>query len=144
MGWLDFTKSIGEKIFGASDNASEKLQEHIESRNPGVQELSVQVEEGIAKVSGTAPDAESLQKVALLAGNVEGIEKVDVESVAVQNTETVESDYYEIASGDTLSAIAKKFYGNGNLYAKIFEANKEVIVDADKIYPGQKIRIPKL
>lgn len=55
----------------------------------------------------------------------------------------VESVYYEIQSGDTLSAVAKKFYGDANSYNKIFEANKEVILNVDKIYPGQRIRIPQ-
>nr|WP_281241822.1 LysM peptidoglycan-binding domain-containing protein [Thiocapsa roseopersicina] len=44
--------------------------------------------------------------------------------------------------GDTLSAIAKRFYDDANAYPRIFEANREVIKDADLIYPGQKIRIP--
>lgn len=55
-----------------------------------------------------------------------------------------DTKYYEIKSGDTLSAIAKTFYGDGSKYMKIVEANKEVIKDAEKIFPGQKIRIPKI
>ena len=50
--------------------------------------------------------------------------------------------YYTIVSGDSLSKIAKKFYGNAMDYPKLFEANREVIKDADLIYPGQKIRVP--
>ena len=53
------------------------------------------------------------------------------------------AQYYIIKSGDTLSAIAKQFYGDANTYPKIFEANREVIKDANLIFPGQKIRIPK-
>ena len=53
------------------------------------------------------------------------------------------TQYYVIKSGDTLTAIAKQFYGDANLYPKIFEANREVIKDANLIFPGQKIRIPK-
>jgi len=51
-------------------------------------------------------------------------------------------EYYTIVSGDSLSKIAKRYYGNAMDYPKIFEANREVIEDPDKIYPGQKIRIP--
>jgi nucleoid-associated protein YgaU len=51
-------------------------------------------------------------------------------------------EYYVIESGDTLSGIAKRFLGNAMDYPKIFEANREVIKDPNKIYPGQKIRIP--
>ena len=58
-------------------------------------------------------------------------------------TPTLEVEFYEIESGDSLSAIAKKFYGDANRYNEIFEANREVIGDPDKIYPGQKIRIPQ-
>lgn len=49
---------------------------------------------------------------------------------------------YTIASGDSLSKIAKREYGNAKDWTKIFEANKDVIKDANKIYPGQKIKIP--
>ena len=51
---------------------------------------------------------------------------------------------YTVQSGDTLSAIAKKFYGDANKYPVIFEANKPMLTHPDKIYPGQKLRIPAL
>jgi nucleoid-associated protein YgaU len=51
-------------------------------------------------------------------------------------------EYYIIKKGDTLSAIAKHFYGKANDYPRIFEANREVIKNPDLIVPGQKIRIP--
>ena len=44
--------------------------------------------------------------------------------------------------GDTLSAISKKYYGDANKYNAIFEANKPMLTHPDKIYPGQKLRIP--
>ena len=56
---------------------------------------------------------------------------------------SVPVEYYLIKSGDTLSKIAKTCYGDANKYPKIFEANREVIEDPDKIFPGQKIRIPR-
>ena len=49
-----------------------------------------------------------------------------------------------MASGDTLSAIAQKYYGNAMKYPVIFEANKPMLSDPDKIYPGQVLRIPPL
>ncbi len=51
-------------------------------------------------------------------------------------------EYYIIKKGDTLSAIAKHFYGKANHYSRIFEASREVIKNPDLIIPGQKIRIP--
>ncbi len=55
-----------------------------------------------------------------------------------------ESQFYTIQKGDTLSGIAKKFYGSANKYMYIFEENTGVIENPDKIYPGQTIRIPPL
>ncbi len=49
---------------------------------------------------------------------------------------------YEVKGGDSLSKIAKHFYGDANKYMKIFEANKDQLADPDKIKPGQKLRIP--
>jgi len=47
-----------------------------------------------------------------------------------------------VVKGDTLSAIAKEMYGSANKYPVIFEANKPMLTDPDKIYPGQVLRIP--
>lgn len=49
---------------------------------------------------------------------------------------------YTIQSGDSLSKIAKKFYGNAADWQKIYNANKDQIKNPDMIYPGQKIVIP--
>lgn len=54
----------------------------------------------------------------------------------------VEVRYYTIARGDTLWGIAKKFYGNGAQYPKIYNANRNIISNPNLIYPGQKIKIP--
>jgi nucleoid-associated protein YgaU len=77
-----------------------------------------------------------------MAGNVKGVEEVKVDGLEAP-PQTAEVDFYVIESGDTLSAIAKQFYGDANAYPQIVEANREVIKDADLIFPGQKIRIPK-
>ena len=55
-----------------------------------------------------------------------------------------EAQYYDVKSGDTLSKIAKQFYGDANQYNCILEANRPMLKDADHIYPGQKLRIPAL
>ena len=52
------------------------------------------------------------------------------------------STFYTVQKGDTLSKIAKDQYGNANKYQQIFEANKPMLKDPDKIYPGQVLRIP--
>lgn len=48
-----------------------------------------------------------------------------------------------VVSGDTLGALAKKYYGKASLYVKIFEANKDILKNPDVIKIGQKLRIPK-
>jgi nucleoid-associated protein YgaU len=49
---------------------------------------------------------------------------------------------YTVKSGDTLSQIAKEQLGSAGAYMKIFDANKDVLSDPDKIKPGQVLRIP--
>ena len=49
---------------------------------------------------------------------------------------------YTVKAGDTLSQIAKDQLGSAGSYMKIFEANKDVLTDPDKIKPGQVLRLP--
>lgn len=49
---------------------------------------------------------------------------------------------YTVVAGDSLSKIAKHFYGQGNHWHSIFDANREQIDDPDKIFPGQVLKIP--
>lgn len=50
---------------------------------------------------------------------------------------------YVVEKGDSLSKIAKKFYGEANAWHRIFEANRERIKDPDMIQPGWKLHIPE-
>ncbi len=49
---------------------------------------------------------------------------------------------YTVKSGDTLSGIAKQFLGDASKYQKIFEANRDILSDPDRIKPGQVLKIP--
>jgi nucleoid-associated protein YgaU len=49
---------------------------------------------------------------------------------------------HTVVPGDTLSKIAQKYYGDASLYTQIFQANRDVLSDPNKISPGQKLRIP--
>jgi nucleoid-associated protein YgaU len=143
MGLFDFAKNIGEKVFGDKEDPTEqavKVKSHIEKDNPGVADLEVSVSDGVVSLKGEAASGEALEKAVLLAGNVQGVEKVM--AVTVKTPDEPQIEYYEIVSGDTLSGIAKKFYGDAMQYPRLFEANREVIKDPDLIYPGQKIRVP--
>jgi nucleoid-associated protein YgaU len=50
---------------------------------------------------------------------------------------------YTVQSGDSLSKISKQFYGNANQYMKIFEANRNILDDPNKIQAGQQLVIPE-
>jgi LysM repeat protein len=63
--------------------------------------------------------------------------------IGVDASLPVPARIYEVVSGDNLSKIAKKFYGDANKYTKIFEANKDQLKDPDKIKVGQKLKIPE-
>ena len=77
----------------------------------------------------------------MIAGNIEGVSKVDTSEL--ENTPKPEEEtLYVIQKGDTLWKIAEIYYKDGSRYTEIVAANKEVIKDADKIYPGQTIVIP--
>ncbi len=53
-----------------------------------------------------------------------------------------EARTYTVQAGDTLSKIAKQFYGDAGVYMKVFEANKDQLSDPNKIKVGQVLRIP--
>ena len=149
MGLFDFAKDIGSKLFNKDADAAAKITEHIMADNPGIEDLSVIFKDGVATIIGVTDSAEAAQKAVLMAGNVQGVTEVvpkiqidEVETDVATALEPGNVEYYVIESGDSLSKIAKRYYQDAMQYPRIFEANKEVIKDADLIYPGQKIRIP--
>jgi len=56
---------------------------------------------------------------------------------------TASERWHVVEKGDTLGKIAQKYLGKASLYPKIFDANRDILGDPDKIYPGQKLRIPE-
>lgn len=141
MGLFDFAKDLGRKLFDRDDDASAEISKHIQDDNPGIDDLKVAFDDGVVNLSGKAFSADAVEKAVLMAGNVKGVQEVKIDGVdAPAVTDTVK--YYVIEKGDTLSGIAKRYYGNAMEYPKIFEANREVIKNPDLIFPGQKIRIP--
>ena len=89
-----------------------------------------------------AYDQATREKVVLVIGNSAGIASVD-DQMTVEHTEP-EAQFHTVASGDTLGKIAKQYYGNAMKYPVIFDANKPMLTDPDKIYPGQVLRIPHM
>ncbi len=155
MGLLDFLKDSGENLFGGrkgseADAIREKLNKELGSAIDG---LGVMYNDGRVELHGTARSNAVREKAALIAGNVKGVRYVDDDNLKVAGQKAAapgtapaaapKTEYYTIESGDTLSKIADRFYGDPQKYQELFEANREVIQDPDKIYPGQKIRVPK-
>lgn len=141
MGIFDFFTKAGRKAEG---EPAEDIQKQIEAALSGqVDPLYVKVNEaGIVHLSGMAKDRDTWEKAILLAGNFEGVSKVDSTYLHFPAPEP-EPKFYTIQSGDSLSKIAKSQYGDASKWTALFEANREVIEDPDKIYPGQQIRIPE-
>ena len=125
-------------------SAGDAIADYIRAQNLEVENLKVSFEaaSSTVHVSGVARDQATKEKVILCCGNVAGVEKVE-EDVSVKQA-AQPSRYHTVASGETLSAIAKQAYGDANKYPAIFEANKPMLKDPNKIYPGQVLRIPSL
>ena len=66
-----------------------------------------------------------------------------VPAPAAANAATSGSRVYEVVAGDSLSKIAKQFYGDAAKYPRIFEANRDQLKDPNVIQPGQKLKIPE-
>ena len=162
MGMFDFIKDAGEKIFKPGEAKAEAaIEKHIGSYGLDISGLKVEVDGQTAVIEGQAKDVATREKAVLVAGNIEGIEKVD-DRMTVANsgadfsavtggssavvgaggTGDWSSRTYTVVKGDTLSKISKEMYGDANKYNTIFEANKPMLKDPDKIYPGQVLRIP--
>ena len=104
--------------------------------------ITATVEGDKVTVSGEVATQEEKEKIILAAGNIEGVGSVD-DQITVTGPSVVASRFVVVKKGDTLSAISLQVYGNANQYNKIFEANKPMLKDPNKIYPGQTLRIPE-
>ncbi len=143
MGLFDFVKDAGAKIFANASDAAKAITGHVKKEVPDSNSGDVQVEysDGTVKVSGNAATQADKEKIILAAGNIHGVNKIE-DNIRVTGGDQKPSRMYTVKSGDTLSKIAKEMYGNAGDYPKIFEANKPMLKDPDKIYPGQVLRIP--
>ena len=161
MGMISFLKEAGEKLFGgkpavaaaiaeptnaeklaaANQVASEAIKNYINSQNLPGNDLTISYNgaDQIVTVSGLVASQEIREKIVICCGNVQSVAGV---ADNMESPPEPEGTYHTVVSGDTLSAISKKVYGNANLYNQIFEANRPMLSHPDKIYPGQVLRIP--
>ena len=146
MGLLDFAKDVGRQLFDTDAEAADNIREHLDIKLSGLKNVTVEFDDGVATLCGECVNEATRNSAILIAGNVKGVEKVIADDLTFPPPEVEEEkdkvEFYEIVSGDTLGAIAKRYYGKASLYTRIHEANKELIPDPNKIYPGQKIKIP--
>ena len=167
MGLFDFVRDAGEKIFGKDEDKAKQqpgakpaaapggaaktgptwdqlrekaLTQLLTKHGFGVTGLAVDVAGERVTVSGKVATQEMREKIVLVLGNTAGIAQVD-DRLEVERREP-EAQFYTVKPGDTLSKIAKQYYGNANKYPTIFEANRPMLQNPDRIYPGQVLRIP--
>ncbi len=165
MGMFDFVKSAGEKIFGKSEETKKQeaameaaarkqaaevrrlkmarqLEAHVKKMGLEVEDANFSFRGGKVTARGKVDTQETAEKVLLTVGNVAGVNAVDNQLEVV--TPEPEAVFHTVVSGDTLGGIAKKHYGKAGKYPVIFEANKPMLSDPNKIYPGQVLRIPPI
>lgn len=146
MSFISFVKEAGEKLVKlltpGNANASDDLKKHIEDIGLGNPDVHATVEGDKVTLTGTVATQEEKEKIILATGNIAGVAGVE-DQIVVSGPVVAISRFVVVKKGDTLSAISLEVYGNANQYNKIFEANKPMLSHPDKIYPGQKLRIPE-
>jgi nucleoid-associated protein YgaU len=145
MSLFDFAKDVGRQLFDTDSEAADNIRQHLEIKLSGIKNLDVKFDDGVATICGDCTNEATRSSALLIAGDIKGVEKIIADGLTFPEPveeEKEKIEIYEIVSGDTLGGIAKKYYGKASLYTRIHEANKELIPDPNKIYPGQKIKIP--
>jgi nucleoid-associated protein YgaU len=156
MGLVAFIKEAGAFLFGhlagepapasaAGQLTVDVLQKQAAAVGVPVDNLAIELKDGTATVHGSVNSQADREKLILAIGNTPGVAQVDdllaVKGTAGQSAEPA-ANLYTVKKGDTLSAIAKTYYKDASKYPRIFEANKPMLKDPNKIYPGQVLRIP--
>ncbi|TFB41520.1 peptidoglycan-binding protein LysM [Pseudomonas sp. F01002] len=146
MSIFSFVKEAGEKLIDlltpGNANASEQLKEHISKVGLGNPNVQATVDGDKVTVTGEVGSQEEKEKILLAVGNIAGVGSVD-DQITVTGPVAVAAKFVTVVKGDTLSAISLRVYGDANKYQKIFDANKPMLKDVNKIYPGQSLRIPE-
>jgi len=157
MGLLDFAGSVGASLskaigLGDDDASAKELTQSLRDHGVTIEKGMVTVKGDTVTITGQASSQAEREKAVLILGNTKGVAHVD-DRITVMSTpasataqpaapSAPPSTLYTVKSGDTLSKIAKQFYGDANRYNELFEANKPMLKDPDQIYPGQVLRIP--
>lgn len=143
MGLWNFVKNAGKSLgIGSADAAeADALKAEVSALGLDADGLQVSIDGDKVKITGTAGSQEEKEKAILAVGNIEGVASVE-DDVSVPDAAR-EPVFHTVEKGDSLWKIAAATLGNGARYPEIFEANKPMLSDPDKIYPGQVLRIPQ-
>jgi nucleoid-associated protein YgaU len=151
MGLFSFIKNAGEKIFGGNETPDEKAQkvkDHVSKYGFDLSGVTFTANGDSIVVGGSAKNLDEKQKILATAGNVDGVDNVEDNLTLIEPLKFELPDFsktmYTVKSGDNLSKISREVYGDPNKYPVIFEANKPMLSDPDKIYPGQVLYIPPM
>ena len=158
MGLFSFLKNSGSKVLKSASAKNEEkarsaeaakerqeglLEGILYSADVGIKNIDIEIEGDVVKVFGEADSQANREKAILILGNMDGVAAID-DRISVVNPEPAkpEAKMYQVQSGDSLSKIAKEFYGDPMKYTLIFEANQPMLKDPNIIHPGQTLRIP--
>ncbi|WP_017998280.1 peptidoglycan-binding protein LysM [Paracoccus sp. N5] len=168
MAIWDFVKDAGKSLFGSEAEAKEApaqpagqpaaqaaesdtdrkvaaLKAELKTLGLTGKDVHLKLRGDTVVISGQARDQETLEKLILAVGNIKGIAHVELEGASTETPAPAGAKpvFHTVQKGETLSAIAQKYLGKAGRYQEIFEANKPMLTDPDKIYPGQTLRIPQ-
>lgn len=113
----------------------------------GISLQNVHIENGKLLIRGKAPNEEVKNDFwnkikSIDPGYSDLAADITIDSSLPQPAKAAAARTYTVQAGDTLSKIAKQFYGNANEYNKIFQANRDKLSDPDKIQIGQELVVP--
>lgn len=152
MGIFDFRRDSGDAR--GLDSDAERMDElrtgntvirKIRGLGLSMDGVEVQFDDGVATLSGQAADQRTRELMVLVAGNTPGVRRVDDRLAPPGGPgmgRTLEGHTYTVQEGDTLSEIAEEELGDAGRWEELFEANRPMLDDPDRIYPGQVLRLP--
>jgi len=143
----------------ASDNQMEQMKQKYASvltmaQQQQVRLTHVHIQDNKLFIQGVAPSEQAKNKVwdQIKLVNANWAEELTADINVDANAQPTEGGgtsksaaqqhTYTVQPGDSLSKISKQIYGNAHDYQKIFEANRDVLSDPNKISPGQTLKIP--
>lgn len=139
------TTTVAAPDLGALNRAAaDSIKRYVASKGLPTSTLDLHYDGSTSTVTvaGSVPDQPTREKIVVCCGNIASVQHVNDQMTVARNGD--QSEYYTVKKGDTLSKIAKEHYGSADRFSAIFEANKPLLSDPDKIYPGQTLRIPRL